>query len=275
MSSTVEPAWRPAPALVATAVVHAAALLACIAQPALWLWALTAVIVNHLVLVAAVLFPCGGLLGPNLVRLPAAAAARNEVCLCFDDGPDPAVTLRVLDLLDQYQARASFFCIGSKAAAHPELVHEIARRGHSVENHSQRHSPAFAFYAPGRLGRELDEAQAAITGITGRAPAWFRAPAGFRSPLLDPLLGARGLRYASWTRRGFDTIEKDPAAVLRRLTRGLGAGDILLLHDGSAARTREGAPVVLAVLPTLLERLAQRGLKAVALPAALRDEPVA
>jgi peptidoglycan/xylan/chitin deacetylase (PgdA/CDA1 family) len=262
---------RPAPALVVSGVIHAAVAVAVVVQPAAWPWALAAIVANYLVLVAAVLFPRGQVLGPNLVRLPAAAAARNEVSLCFDDGPDPEVTPRVLDLLERHQARASFFCVGRRAAAHPDLVKEIARRGHSVENHSQRHSHAFAFYGLRGLRREVDEAQSAIAGLTGRAPAYFRAPAGFRSPLLDPVLAARGLRYASWTRRGFDTVEKDPAAVLRRLTRGLEAGDMLLLHDGFAARTRAGEPVVLAVLPALLELLAQRGLKPVTLPAAFRD----
>jgi peptidoglycan/xylan/chitin deacetylase (PgdA/CDA1 family) len=254
--------------------VHAAGLLLFLVHPAAWPWALGALVANHLALAAAVFLPRTQWLGANLARLPAAAAARNEVCLSFDDGPDPAVTPRVLDLLDRYGARASFFCIGRKAADHPELVQEIVRRGHSVENHSQRHSRAFALYGPGRLRREVGDAQAAITGLTGRAPEFFRAPAGFRSPLLDPVLAARGLRYASWTRRGYDTVEKDPSAVLRRLTRSLRAGDMLLLHDGSAARTREGEPVVLAVLPALLERLARSGLKAVALRDAMRDESV-
>ncbi len=272
MSRTVEQAWRPAPALAMTALVHAAAVAIWVAHPAAWAWVLGALAANHLILIAAVFMPRGQLLGSNLSRLPVSAAARNEVCLTFDDGPDPAVTPRVLDLLDRRGARASFFCVGSKAAAWPELVKEIARRGHSVENHSDRHSHAFAFYGLRRLRREIAQAQARITGITGRAPAYFRAPAGFRSPLLDPVLAARGMRYVSWTRRGYDTMDRNPAAVLRRLTRGLEPGEVLLLHDGSSALTADGEPVVLAVLPALLELLAQRGLRPVALPDACRDE---
>jgi peptidoglycan/xylan/chitin deacetylase (PgdA/CDA1 family) len=194
------------------------------------------------------------------------------VSLNFDDGPDPDVTPRVLDLLDRHHARASFFCVGEKAAAHPEIVREIARRGHSVENHSHRHPNAFAFYGMRGLRREVDAAQSVIARITGRPPMFFRAPAGFRSPLLDPVLAATGLRYASWTRRGFDTVDGNAAAVLKRLTRGLAAGDVLLLHDGGRARTSAGEPVVLAVLPALLERLAAAGLKSVPLPAACGGE---
>lgn len=263
--------WRPAPAIQLSIVVHVAALFAFAIQPALWPWALGVVAGNHLLLVVASLWPRGRVVGPNLTRLPAAAAARREVSLNFDDGPDPDVTPRVLDLLDHHGARASFFCVGEKAAAHPEIVREIARRGHSVENHSNHHSWGFACCGMDRLRREVEGAQAVITRITGRAPGFFRAPAGFRSPLLDPVLARSGLHYVSWTRRGFDTVDGDAAAVLGRLTRGLAAGDVLLLHDGGRARTRDGEPVVLAVLPALLERLAAAGLKPVPLPDACGD----
>ena len=86
------------------------------------------------------------------------------------------------------------------------------------------------------------------------------------------MLARTGLRYVSWTRRGYDAVRADAAGVLRRLTRGLAAGDVLLLHDGSSARTSGGQPVVLQVLPALLEQVAAQGLKAVTLPAALDDE---
>jgi peptidoglycan/xylan/chitin deacetylase (PgdA/CDA1 family) len=265
--------WRPAPAITLALLLHVVGLAVLLLQFPLWPWVVGGLAANHLLIAAAVLWPRGRVLGPNRVRLPAAAAARNEVSLTFDDGPDPEVTPRVLDLLDRYQARASFFCIGEKALAFPDLVREIVRRGHSVENHSHRHSPAFAFFGPFSLRREVDAAQAAITGITGRAPAYLRAPAGFRSPLLDPVLASRGLQYVSWTRRGFDTASGNADAVLGRLARGIAPGDILLLHDGAPARTREGEPVTLAVLPRLLDQIAARGLKPVSLPDGCRDEP--
>ena len=85
--------------------------------------------------------------------------------------------------------------------------------------------------------------------------------------MLDPVVAQLGLQYMSWTRRGFDTVARDPAAVLRRLLRGLAAGDILLLHD---RRSLHGEPIVLAVLPALLEKLAAAGLKAVSLKTAMR-----
>jgi peptidoglycan/xylan/chitin deacetylase (PgdA/CDA1 family) len=237
-------------------------------QPALWPWALGAVAADQLLLIAAVFWPRGRALGANMVRLPAAAAARSEVCITFDDGPDPDVTPRVLELLERAGAKATFFCVGTKAAAFADIVKEIARRGHGIENHSHRHSGLFAFYGIFRLRRELESAQAVLAGITGRAPRFFRAPVGLRSPLLDPVLARCGLTYVSWTRRGMDAVHRNPHKVLSRLASGLAAGDILLLHDSGRGRTPDGTPVALAVLPELLARIRAGGLRAVTLAAA-------
>jgi peptidoglycan-N-acetylglucosamine deacetylase len=248
------------PALLVTLALHAAGAIALAVQPALWGWVLAVLLANHLVLAAGVFVVRGRLLGPNLSRLSGAGLAGGKVCLTFDDGPHPEFTPRVLALLDERQAKASFFCIGEKARAHPEIVREIARRGHSVENHTYRHSNLFALFGMRRLKSEIASAQAVLAEITGRAPQFFRAPAGFRSPLLAPVLSALGLRYVSWTRRGLDTVDANPRRVLARLASGLTAGDVLLLHDDR--------PRALEVLPALLDELAARGLESVTLPSA-------
>jgi peptidoglycan/xylan/chitin deacetylase (PgdA/CDA1 family) len=209
------------------------------------------------------------LLGPSWTRLPPAAAERGEIAITFDDGPDPETTPRVLDLLDVFGGRASFFCIGAQARLHPELCGEIVRRGHSVENHSQHHRWDFAFSGYRGFCQEIAESQATLAGITGQTPRFFRAPFGIRNPLLEPALAHSGLLLASWTRRGFDTREGRPETVIRRLTRQLAAGDILLLHDGHSARTADGEAVVLRLLPRLLERIRTAGLRTITLPQAL------
>jgi peptidoglycan/xylan/chitin deacetylase (PgdA/CDA1 family) len=257
--------WRMPPVIRASLWLHAAALLGVLLWPAGWAWALGLVVLDHLVLTALGLWPRSTWLGQNMLRLPAAAAARGEVALTLDDGPDPEVTPAVLDLLDRYGARASFFCVGQRAAAHPQLVAEIVRRGHAVENHSQRHCYCFSMLGPKRMRREIEAAQAALQAAAGRAPQFFRAPAGLRNPFLAPVLAGLGLQLASWTRRGFDTVSDDPERVTARLVDGLAAGDILLLHDGNAAHTAAGRPVVLEVLPRLLEACAAQGLRPVRL----------
>jgi peptidoglycan/xylan/chitin deacetylase (PgdA/CDA1 family) len=251
------------PFLAGSGLLHLAGLAALGLAPRRWPLVAAALLADHCAIAAAGLWPRSTLLGPNLTRLPAAAAERGEMALTFDDGPDPEVTPRVLDLLDRYGVRATFFCIGRRAAAHPDLTAEIAGRGHAVENHSHTHPHAFSLYSPRAIGRELDAAQELLAATTGRPPRFFRAPAGLRNFLLQPELAARGLTLASWTRRAFDTVRARPEAVAAGLLAGLAAGDILLLHDGSAARTATGQPVVLAALPRLLEGIAAAGLRPV------------
>ena len=257
--------WHPSPAIKLSFAVHGAAGIAALAMPATWPWALAAVAINQAIISGAGMLPRSTLLGPNLNRLPPAAATRGEIALTIDDGPDPEVTPRVLDLLDAAGARASFFCIGREARRHPVLCREIVARGHRVENHGDSHSWGFATFGMRRMRADIAAAQATLSEVSGQAPRFFRPTAGLRNPLLDPVLAGLDLRLASWTRRPFDTREGNPETVLRRLTGELAAGDILLLHDGHAARTPSGEPVILAVLPRLLAAIRERHLNPVTL----------
>jgi peptidoglycan/xylan/chitin deacetylase (PgdA/CDA1 family) len=259
--------WRPPPLLYASAAAHAGAAAWALLKPQAWPWALGLVAANHAVLCAAGLWPRSTLLGPNWTRLPDQSGA--AVAITIDDGPDRDVTPGVLALLEKAGARATFFCIGERVLEHAELAREIVRRGHAIENHSQRHRHNFSLLGYSGMRGEIERAQDSIEGVTGERPRFFRAPAGLRNPFLDPVLNHLGLRLASWTRRGFDTVNADAASVYRRLADPLTAGDILLLHDGNAARDRSGAPVVLAVLERLLETLDGRSLRAVTLRSAL------
>ena len=262
------PRWNPPLLLKASAALHVGAAAFAVARPNLWPWALGAVVANHVQLAATGLWPRSTLLGPNWTHLPIAATQRGEVALSIDDGPDPAVTPQVLKLLDEYAVKATFFCVGRRVEEFAELAREIVHRGHAIENHSYRHLNYFSLLGPRGLSYEIEKAQDAIGRVTGRRPLFFRAPAGLRSPLLDPVLTRLGLLLASWTRRGFDSVNRDPDSVFARLTTGLRAGDILLLHDGHAARTSTGTPVIIEVLPRLLAAFAQSGLTPVRLSAA-------
>ena len=264
-----DPHGHPTLLVRASIALHLLALVVVIAAPSHWPWALGAVAANHLLITAVSLWPRSNWLGPNWSRLPEASANRNEIALTIDDGPDPAVTPQVLDLLDRYAAQATFFCIGKQAARYPEVCREIVRRGHAVENHSQRHRHHFALQGPRGLMREVQAAQDTLTNVCGQHPLFFRAPAGFRNPFLDPVLVKLGLKLVSWSARGFDTRTGDTECVKTRLLRDLRAGAILLLHDGHAARTAAGIPVILEVLPAVLESAAAAGLRAVTLRQAL------
>lgn len=258
MSTTLEAhdrprPWRPTPVVSASIGLHGLAAASLLAAPSAWPWALGAMAANQVLLGACGLLPRTRWIGRNMTRLPQPARARREIAITVDDGPDPEVTPRLLDLLDERACVATFFVIGERALAHPDLCREIARRGHAVENHSMTHTPTFALQTIGGYRREVREAQAAIARTAGSEPRFFRAPMGFRNPLLDPVLHEAGLALAAWTRRSFDTKQRDPRVVAARLTRRFAAGDILLLHDGHAARTGRGVPVVLEALPRILD----------------------
>ena len=261
--------WQAPLAVRVSAGLHGTAAAALALNPAWWPAALAVVAGNHAALAALGLWPQSQALGPVLHRLPSPGVT---VALTFDDGPDPVATPRVLDLLATAGVTASFFCIGERARRHPALLRRIAAEGHSVENHSDTHPHHFAFLAGPALRREVADAQSALADITGVAPRWFRAPMGIRSPLLDPALHRACLRLASWTRRGYDTRCRTPAAVLSRLARDVLPGDVLLLHDGNCARSATGTPVVLDVLPPLLAQLQASGVTPVPLP---RSSPAA
>jgi peptidoglycan-N-acetylglucosamine deacetylase len=266
-----------AAALIALGVGMQAAITGGLTPAAAAVLALTAgvVVLDHVALSLAGLCPRCSLLGPNIIRLPEAAQRLGMVSITLDDGPDPQVTPQVLDILRNAGATASFFLIGREAEQHPELVARMVAEGHSVENHSYAHSHDFAFSGPRRFRAEIGHAQDTLARLAGEPPRFFRAPAGMRNPLLEPVLRSLGLPLTSWTRRGFDTVKRDPAVVLKRLVGDdgdkLAAGDILLLHDGHAATAANGQPVVLEVLPQVLAACRRHGLRPVSLRQALPD----
>jgi peptidoglycan-N-acetylglucosamine deacetylase len=254
------PRWRPTPLVQATAGLHAVAA-AGLFTPA-WPWCAGALIANHAAIATAGLWPRSNWLGPNLTHLERHSL---QVAITIDDGPDPEVTPRVLDLLDAHHAVATFFCIGAHVRRNPSLAREIVQRGHVIGNHSQNHRHHFSLMSPGQIRREIAEAQVTIEDATGYSPRYFRAPAGLRNIFLDPVLHSLDLQLASWTRRGFDTRTGDATLVLKRLTHRLQGGDILLLHDHHSALMQDGRPVVLQVLPDLLQALRAQGLHTVRL----------
>lgn len=270
-----ESRWRPTVLIRITLLLHAVAVAVVALSPAHWRWVLAALVANHFVLMLVGLWPRSNWMGPNWTELPADAAARREIALTIDDGPDPVVTPQVLEVLARYGVQATFFVIGARAERYPEVCQEIVSRGHAIENHSQRHRHHFALMGLKGITRELQAAQASLTALTGRRPLFFRAPAGFRNPFLAPVLSRLGLQLVSWSVRGFDTRVSNAQQVTRKLLAGLRPGAIMLLHDGNAARTPAGQPVILEVLPALLDAAATSNLRFVTLRQASVPAPPA
>ncbi|MDZ4288817.1 MAG: polysaccharide deacetylase family protein [Prosthecobacter sp.] len=212
--------------------------------------------ITFLIISWGTILPRVRLFGPSVSKLPPAQAREGGVWITIDDGPDPVTTPRLLDILDEHGVKAGFFLIGAKARLHPDLVREIARRGHLIGNHSQTHPVAhFWRLRPARMWQEIAGCQQTLTEILGVAPVWFRPPVGHHNLFIGPPLRALGLTMVMWNCRGFDGLSRNVPGILRRLARGLRPGAIILIHDG--------IPVAVAVLEGTLRLLEERELKPV------------
>lgn len=241
-------------ALIVVIIGHLAAGAAFFLMP--WWVALAFLLPAGFCVVWGTLYPHSRLFGPVLRRLP--DRSRRAVWLTFDDGPSSDIPA-LLALLKVHEAKATFFVVAQRALRHPDLMSAIVDDGHDVGNHTDSH-PAATFWAlsPSRMAREIGDAQSNLATLTGRAPRWFRSVAGQTNPFVDPVLRAIGLSRASWTARGFDTVDACDARVLQRLTHAIEPGAILMLHEDSA---RPGRSVRL--LQALLDELAVRGYETV------------
>lgn len=175
-----------------------------------------------------------------------------EVWLTIDDGPDEHDTPRLLDLLDHHGARATFFLIGERAARHPALVSEIARRGHEIGHHTHTHAGAWFWCAPPHsLGNELDAACRPLTPPEGLRPRRFRAPVGIKNLFLARALARRNLVHVGWSIRSFDSFSRDPEATAERVLGQVCAGAIVLMHEGPSLHDRVRVNAVSLVIAGL------------------------
>jgi peptidoglycan-N-acetylglucosamine deacetylase len=202
------------------------------------------------------LAPSSQLFGPT-VR---GTGDASTLALTFDDGPNPAATPRILDLLAQYDLRATFYVIGRHVRAFPDLAREIIARGHAVGNHTDTH-PSLALCSGSRIRQELDRCDEAIAAATGVTAKWMRPPYGFRSPQLGSILAARGnAGVAMWSVMARDWKPQAAQPVIERLRRARG-GDIVLLHDGDHQTLEGDRSHVVAALEYWLPRWKDSGLR--------------
>lgn len=198
---------------------------------------------------------------PRAALAPALAGQgrAGHVALTFDDGPDPASTPAFLDLLDDLDVAATFFCVGEMALRAPRLVTEIADRGHEIGVHGWRHRNQL--FRPARLHIELARTAALLDWRSGTRPRWYRPPYGVLTG--QGLLAARsaGLRPVLWTRWGRDwEAGATPASVAREIAPGLLGGATLLLHDTDAYSAPGSWRVTLAAVPGIVGSCQDRGL---------------
>jgi peptidoglycan/xylan/chitin deacetylase (PgdA/CDA1 family) len=203
----------------------------------------------------------------------------RKLALTFDDGPNPAITPKLLDLLDRYNAKATFFLIGCFVRECPELVQETVARGHVVGNHTELHPNLFRLN-PMKVRVELRLCHDAIRGAVGKPPKWFRPPYGLRNPWVIPAARELGYRTVMWTLIPGDWRKKPTEWLIPRLQpiadrakrnggKALGTGDILCLHDGAHRELNGDRSRTLAALEYWLPRWRDLGLEFVTIEGAV------
>ncbi|MBI4457091.1 MAG: polysaccharide deacetylase family protein [Acidobacteria bacterium] len=232
---------------------------------ALWHVALSAAVGGIGFSAWSALHPASEVFGPTLRRT---GCSRN-LALTFDDGPNPKVTPRVLDLLDRYHAQATFFLIGQHVRLFPQLAAEIAGRGHAIGNHTDTHC-GLLWLSRQRIRAELICCQQSIERATGRRPLWMRPPYGFRGPQLDAVAHEVGFAaVVMWSLTGRDWNPQPGATMCRRLGKARG-GDIILLHDGDHRVVDADRSHTIAALESWLPQWNNAGLQLVTLDAICR-----
>jgi peptidoglycan/xylan/chitin deacetylase (PgdA/CDA1 family) len=159
--------------------------------------------------------------------------SQREVWITIDDGPSPAHTPKILEILERYDARATFFVIGQRAEENPALLAEIARRGHELANHTFAHrSSIFWCSSSNRVAAEIDGCARVLQNGAAKPSALFRAPAGIKNPFVHTALARRQMLLIGWTVRGLDTVLRNASAVAERILKNVRPGAIILLHEG-------------------------------------------
>jgi peptidoglycan-N-acetylglucosamine deacetylase len=181
----------------------------------------------------AALSPQSQIFGPTLV----APARPREIALTYDDGPNPAVTPRLLDVLARHGVRATFFLIGRFVGLEPALVREIAAAGHLIGNHSMTH-PWLSFVSDARVRQELRDCNAALEDTLGAPVRYFRAPHGARRPYVLRVARELGLVPVQWNIICGDWNPVGADVISARVVRGIernqrsGRGSNIVFHDG-------------------------------------------
>jgi peptidoglycan-N-acetylglucosamine deacetylase len=198
--------------------------------------------------------PNSPVFGPVIGRGP-----RERVAfLTFDDGPNPGVTDRILEILHREDAPATFFMVGKHVVHHPTTAAAVARAGQEIGNHTYSHVKLHSV-GPRRAADEILRAHQAITGVTGHVPRSFRAPHGYRGPFVARAIAPYRYRSFGWTLGVWDSARPGAELIRARVRRGLRPGAIVLLHDGDGYDPAGDRWQTAAALPGIIRDIRDAG----------------
>lgn len=181
------------------------------------------------------------------------------VALTFDDGPDPVRTPEVLAALAEFDAKATFFMIGRRVDAAPDLVKRVLAAGHEIGAHSHSHDRSLPLRTTARHRHEVAASIQSLVDAGAPRPRWYRPPMGFSTPPLATALAEHRLESATWSLHAHDRTERSEPRLVASLLQRVQPGDVILLHDG-CDRHGPGPAILPAVLRRVLRALRERGL---------------
>ena len=202
------------------------------------------------------------------------SADQPMIALTFDDGPNAGYTSQILQILDRYQVKGTFFVIGENVERHPEIAREIALRGHQIGNHSHSHSDSLPYLLPNQIANDSRKARKAIREATGLEPRFYRAPHGRFSPWMSWALRREGFVLTGWYSSPKDW--KDPGVeklIDRVVDNAARSGSIIDLHDGLGLEENADRSQLVQALPSIIEQLQAQGYRFVTVADLLGEEP--
>ncbi|WP_300565719.1 polysaccharide deacetylase family protein [Flavobacterium sp.] len=156
----------------------------------------------------------------------------KKIAISFDDGPHP-MTEKVLDLLQKYNVKATFFCIGTQIEEHPTIFKRILQEGHVVGNHSYSHSNTFGFFSTQKVIEEINLTNQIIQSFSGKKALFFRPPFGVTNPRISRAVAQTKHHVIGWNIRSLDTVIESENQIFERVKKRVVPGGIILLHDTS------------------------------------------
>ena len=195
----------------------------------------------------------------------------KNLALTFDDGPNDPHTLRLLEVLDKHNVKATFFLIGRFVRQRPDIAREIARRGHVIGNHTFTH-PRLIFLPAADARQEIVECREALSDAIGAHSNLFRPPWGGRRPGTFGLVRQVGLEPIMWSVTGYDWNAPSVEYIEGKVASKVRGGDVVLLHDGGHRAFGTDRSKTVAAVDRLIVRYKSEEYEFVRIPDMMRDQ---
>jgi peptidoglycan-N-acetylglucosamine deacetylase len=195
----------------------------------------------------------------------------KAISITFDDGPNDPYTSQILDILKEFNVKATFFVIGQNASMFPETLKREIEEGHEIGNHTHNHE-VIPLKSPNYIRNQIIKTSDLIANATGIHPRLFRTPHGWRNPYVKSIATQEKLTTVAWTLGVWDTDRPGTDLIIKRTLKGIKEGCILLLHDGRGTEHEADSSQLVKALPVIINEAKKQGYKFLTLSEMMRDK---